>query len=226
MFNCMSERSIVSWNVLIVGLRIHGFGEEALKYFALMELEGMQMDDLIFLGALTACCHAGMVSESLRILNKMTSSYRIEPKHEHYSCLVDLLSQAGQQDKALETLDAMPIKASSTLWGSLLLACQIHQNVSLAETAVERFVELKADDSGVYVLLSNIYADAGMGEDALKARRLMKDDRELKEEAGSSIIEVGCDIHEFVNGEKSLVQVKEIYFVIQSLSKMHMFATE
>ncbi|KAH8502492.1 hypothetical protein H0E87_013972 [Populus deltoides] len=118
----------------------------------------------------------------------------------------------------------MPIKASSTLWGSLLLACQIHQNVSLAETAVERFVELEADDSGVYVLLSNIYADAGMWEDALKARRLMED-RELKKEAGSSIIEVDCFIHEFVNGEKSLVQVKELHFVIQSLSKMHMFAT-
>ncbi|KAJ6991287.1 hypothetical protein NC653_019475 [Populus alba x Populus x berolinensis] len=82
----------------------------------------------------------------------------------------------------------MPIKASSTLWGSLLLACQIHQNVSLAETAVERFVELKADDSGVYVVLSNTYVDAGMWEDALKARRLMED-TELKKEAGRSIIE-------------------------------------
>jgi hypothetical protein len=104
----------------------------------------------------------------------------------------------------------MPIKARSTLWGSLLLACQIHQNVSLAETAVERFVELEADDSGVYVLLSNIYADAGMWEDALKARRLMED-RELKKEAGSSIIEVDCDIHEFVNGEKSPVQVRTTF---------------
>lgn len=73
----------------------------------------------------------------------------------HTQILTSKVSQAGQLDKALGTLDAMPIKVSSTLWGSLLLACQIHQNVSLAETAVERFVELEADDSGVCVLLSN-----------------------------------------------------------------------
>ncbi|KAJ6917331.1 hypothetical protein NC652_019638 [Populus alba x Populus x berolinensis] len=129
-------------------------------------------------------------------------------------------SQAGQLVTPLGTSDAMPIKAGSALWGSLLLAYQIHQNVSLAETAVERFVELEADDSGVYVLLSNKSVDAGMWEDALKAHRLMED-TELKKEAGRSIIEVDCDIHEFVNGEKSLVQVKELHFVIQSLSKMH-----
>ncbi|KAJ6908472.1 hypothetical protein NC651_018779 [Populus alba x Populus x berolinensis] len=82
--------------------------------------------------------------------------------------------QAGQLVTALGTSDAMPIKASSTLWGSLLLACQIHQNVSLGETAVERFEELKADDSGAYVLLSNKYVDAAMWEDALKAHRLME----------------------------------------------------
>lgn len=60
----------------------------------------------------------------------------------HTQILTSKVSQAGQLDKALGTSDAMPIKASSTL-GSLLLACQIHQNVSLAETAVERFVELE-----------------------------------------------------------------------------------
>nr|TKR91031.1 hypothetical protein D5086_0000227490 [Populus alba] len=133
--------------------------------------------------------------------------------------------QAGQLVKAFRNFRCYAHQSRSALWGSLLLAYQIHQNVSLAETAVERFVELKADDSGVYVLLSNKSVDAGMWEDALKAHRLMED-TELKKEAGRSIIEVDCDIHEFVNGEKSLVQVKELHFVIQSLSKMHMFATE
>ena len=141
----------------------------------------------------------------------------------HTQILTSKFSQAGQLVTPLGTSDAMPIKAGSTLWGSLLLACQIHQIVSLAETAVERFVELEADDSGVNVFLSNTYVDAGMWEDALKAHRLMEN-RDLKKEAGRSIIEVDCDIHEFVNGEKSLVQVKELHFVIQSLSKMHMFA--
>ncbi|KAL3584367.1 hypothetical protein D5086_015428 [Populus alba] len=96
-------------------------------------------------------------------------------------------SQAGQLVKAFRNFRCYAHQSRSALWGSLLLAYQIHQNVSLAETAVERFVELKADDSGVYVLLSNKSVDAGMWEDALKAHRLMED-TELKKEAGRKLI--------------------------------------
>lgn len=84
-------------------------------------------------------------------------------------------------------------------------------------------MELKADDCGVYVLLSNIYSDAGMWEDALRVRKLIKD-RKLKKEAGRSIIEVDGDIHEFVSGKKSPDQVEDLDLVIRSLSKMQMFA--
>lgn len=219
-FNCMSERNVVSWNVMILGLGMNGFGEEALKYFALMEMEGIPLDDLIFLGVLTACSHAGMVSQGLHIFNRMTSSYRIEPQIEHYSSLVDLLGRAGELDQALIVLESMPIKASSPLWGSLLLACQIHQNVTLAEVVVERLVQIKADDCGVHVLLSNVYARAGMWENVLQIRKLMKH-RTMKKEAGRSTIEVNGYIHEFVSGEKFHIQVEKLESVIQSLSKIH-----
>ncbi|GAV79949.1 LOW QUALITY PROTEIN: PPR domain-containing protein/PPR_2 domain-containing protein/DYW_deaminase domain-containing protein, partial [Cephalotus follicularis] len=39
MFNSMSKRSIVSWNAMIVGLGMNGFGKEALEYFALVKME-------------------------------------------------------------------------------------------------------------------------------------------------------------------------------------------
>ncbi|KAK1568518.1 hypothetical protein Q3G72_025395 [Acer saccharum] len=57
-----------------------------------------------------------------------------------------------------------------------------------AQFVLERLVELKADNSGVYVLLSNIYADVGMWNDALRIRKLIKD-RNMKKETGSSAIE-------------------------------------
>ncbi|KAJ4851263.1 hypothetical protein Tsubulata_019952 [Turnera subulata] len=223
MFSCMSERNIVSWNAMIVGLGMNGFGEEALEYFASLTREGIPMDDLIFLGVLTACSHAGLVTQGLHIFYQMTNSYKIEPKQEHFNCLVDLLGRAGVLDQALEILDTMPMKPSLTLWGSLLLACRIHKNVALAQVVVDRLVELKADDSGVYILLSNICADAGRWEDAIKAREQMKN-RKVKKEAGKSVIEVDGDVHEFVSGEKSQFQFEELDFVVRSLSKVQSFA--
>ncbi|XP_043701214.1 pentatricopeptide repeat-containing protein At3g29230-like [Telopea speciosissima] len=219
MFNSMPERNIISWNVMIAGLGIYGFGIEAVELFAQMEMQGMPMDDLIFLSVLTACSHAGLVTKGLDNFKKMTSVYGIKPKLEHYGCLVDLLGRAGQLDEAKNVIQSMPMKPNSALWGSLLAACKTYQNVPLAEVSVGKLVELKADDCGVYVILSNIYAEEGMWEHVLKVRKLMSY-RGIKKEAGRSVIEVDGEVEEFVNGKRSHSLSEEIDLVIRSLSMM------
>lgn len=79
-------------------------------------------------------------------------------------------------------------------------------------------MELKADDCGVYVLLSNIYADAGMWEHALRIRKMMRK-RKIKKETGRSVIEIDGNIKEFVSGEIFDVQSEELELVIQSFVK-------
>ncbi|KAJ0112717.1 hypothetical protein Patl1_02083 [Pistacia atlantica] len=221
MFYCMSKKNVISYNVMIVGLGMNGFGEEALECFAQMEREGIPKDDLIFLGVLTACSHAGLVTEGFLIFNCMQEDYKIEPKLEHFSCLVDLLSRAGQLEQALSVIDSMPTKPNSALWGTLLMACRTHQNVALAEVVVKRLVELKADDCGVYVLLSNIYADVGMWDDVLQIRELVRN-RKMKKETGSSIIDIDGSINEFVSGEIHHVWSEELESVIWSFLKVAM----
>ncbi|KAI9176880.1 hypothetical protein LWI28_016353 [Acer negundo] len=218
-FYSMPKKTVVSYNVMIVGLGINGFGEEALECFAQMEREGIPKDDLIFLGVLTACSHAGLVTEGFHIFERMKKDYRVEPKVEHYNCLVDLLARAGQLEQALNVIDSMPMRPNSALWGTLLMACRTHRNVALAEFVVERLVELKADNSGVYVLLSNIYADVGMWNDALRIRKLIKD-RKMKKETGSSVIEVDGNIKEFVSGEINQVWSQQLESIVQSFLRM------
>ncbi|KAK9285655.1 hypothetical protein L1049_024854 [Liquidambar formosana] len=139
----------------------------------------------------------------------MKRAYRIEPKPEHYGCLVDLLGRAGQLEEAQNVIETMPMKPNPALWGSLLLACRTHQHVALAEVVVARLVELKADDCGVYALISNIYADAGMWEGMQRIRELMKV-KKIKKETGKSVIEVEGRTKEFVSGEKSHIRSVEI----------------
>ena len=222
-FNCMPERNVVTWSVMIVGLGMNGYGKEALECFARMEKERIPMDDMTFLGVLMACSHANLVTEGLRIFNRMRDAYRLEPKLEHYGCLVDLLGRAGQLDEAQNIIQSMPMKPNAVLWGSLLLACRIHRNVDLAEILVEKLAELKADDSGVYVLMSNIYADVGIWEGMIKIRKLVKE-RKMKKETGRSVIEVDGNVEEFISGERSHTLREEIELVIWSLAKMSILA--
>ena len=58
-------------------------------------------------------------------------------------------------------------------WGALLNACRIHKNVDLGEEIAEKLLSMGSIESSVYVLLSNIYADAGMWEMVNSVRRKM-----------------------------------------------------
>ncbi|KAG0540696.1 hypothetical protein BDA96_03G431300 [Sorghum bicolor] len=218
-FESMPERSVVTWNVMIVGLGTHGYGLDAVMLFHRMEAERVAVDDLSLLAMLTACTHAGLVSEGLEIFHRMKKDFGIDPKVEHYGALVDLLGRAGRLDQARHAIETMPMEPTPELWGSLLAACRSHSCVELAELSVERLANLGADDSGVYVLLSNIYADEGMWGDVLRIRKLMSDEG-MRKDIGRSVIEVDGEIHEFVNGGGSHLCTDEIYLMLWNLSKM------
>ncbi|OWM79844.1 pentatricopeptide repeat-containing protein At3g29230-like [Punica granatum] len=217
-FDSMTERNAVSYSVMILGFGINGYGEAALKYLFEMVSGGIQGDDMTFLGALTACSHSGLVSEGLHIFDEMRRAHRVEPKLEHYGCLVDLLGRAGRLDQAREVIEAMPMKPNSALWGSFLLACWTHQDPGQAEVAVKKLKELGADDCGTYVLLSNIYADAGFWEESRRIRKFLKDIK-MDKEMGKSVIEVDGNIEEFRSGDDLSMTNKELRQVLWSLSK-------
>jgi hypothetical protein len=82
----------------------------------------------------------------------------------------------------------MEIEPNAIIWRTLLGACRVHGNVELGRLANERLLKLRRDESGDYVLLSNIYASAGEWDGAEEVRKLM-DDGGVRKEAGRSLIE-------------------------------------
>lgn len=224
-FDSMSERNAICYSVMIFGYGTNGHGKKAVELFKQVLFErNVRIDDMLFLAVITACSHAGFVYEGLSIFEQMKGVYGIEPKLEHYSCLVDLLSRSGQLDSAREVIKSMPMKPNcAALWGSLLLACRTHRDIILAEVAVKKLVELKADDCGTYILLSNIYADMGLQEESLRVWKLMKN-RSMDKETGKSSVEVNGIIKEFVSGEKSFIVADALEWIIWSLSSMPLHA--
>uniref|UniRef100_A0A2P2IZ16 DYW domain-containing protein n=1 Tax=Rhizophora mucronata TaxID=61149 RepID=A0A2P2IZ16_RHIMU len=114
----------------------------------------------------------------------------------------------------------MPIESDATIWGSLLRGCRIHHDVKLAEEVAEHVFELEPENTGYYVLLANIYAEAEKWEKVKKLREKIGR-RGLKKNPGCSWIEVKGKVHSFVAGDDSHMQAKKIEALLKMLrSKM------
>lgn len=217
-FGRMRLRNVFTWNAMIGGLAMHGHGEEAISLFDQMKHDRLMPDDVTFITLLCACSHAGLVHEGLAMFQAMKNEFQIEPRMEHYGCVVDLLCRDRKVDEALTFIENMPIKANSVLWATLLGACRSIGHLDLAENIGRRVIELEPDSCGYYVMLSNLYAGVSQWDNALKLRKKMKN-RGIEKTPGCSWIELNGMIHQFVAGDRSHIQTEEIYSMIEEMTQ-------
>ncbi|KAL5807806.1 hypothetical protein ACOSQ3_028497 [Xanthoceras sorbifolium] len=187
-FHGMREKDVSSWNSVIGGLAFHGHAEESIALFSEMQRLKVRPNEITFVGVLVACSHAGKVEEGQRYFKLMKDRYKIEPNIRHYGCMVDLLGRAGLLNETFEFIDRMEIEPNAIIWRTLLGACRIHGNVELGRRANERLLKMRKDESGDYVLLSNIYASRGEWDGVQNVRKLM-DDSGVRKEPGRSLVE-------------------------------------
>jgi len=208
LFDRLHQRNVVSWTTMIVGYAMHGFGKEAINLFEQMQESGVNPNHVTLVGVLSACCHAGLVERGRQCFNQMSQRYHINPAMEHYGCMVDLFGRAGHIDEARDFINRMPIKPDATVWGSLLGACRMQNNIEVGELAAEHLFELNPKDTAAYVLLSNIYAATGRWDDIQKVRQVMKD-MKVEKVPGCSWIEINRQVHAFLVGDISHPQTLE-----------------
>ncbi|XLR28137.1 hypothetical protein HN51_041461 [Arachis hypogaea] len=117
----------------------------------------------------------------------MKNVYGVDPKIEHYGCMVDLLGKEGKLIEAEELVKGMPWKPDIVILGALLAACKNNGNTKVAKRVVEEILTLEPHNHGVHVAMSNIYAEAGQWIEVLRHRRVMKEKR-LKKTPGWSLV--------------------------------------
>ncbi|KAM0023383.1 putative tetratricopeptide-like helical domain superfamily [Helianthus debilis subsp. tardiflorus] len=172
-FNEINDKDTVSWNVMLAGYALNGSVDCAFGFFSRMQDNLVEIDPVSFLSLLSACRHAGLVKEGKRVFKLMKEKHNIEPKLEHYACMVDMLGRAGLFDETLRLIESMQMEPDGGVWGSLLGACQMHGNVKLAELALDNLVRLEPRNQAHYVVLSSIYAQSGRWADARSLRLKM-----------------------------------------------------
>ncbi|OVA12429.1 Pentatricopeptide repeat [Macleaya cordata] len=200
-FSDTKKKDISTWNSIIAGLSIHGYGKDALRMFSEMMNDGFKPNEITFISVFSACSRSGLLDEGRRVLDLMVHVHGIKPSVEHYGCIVDLLGRAGSLKEAEELVEMMPLKEEALgVWQSLLSACRIHSNVELAERVAEKILKLNPKDSYSYVQLSNIYAAKERWNDVREVRRKMRIQK-VRKEPGSSMIEIDGIVHEFLAGD-------------------------
>ncbi|MED6179527.1 hypothetical protein PIB30_001823 [Stylosanthes scabra] len=216
LFHSMAEKNRHSYTVMISGLAAHGGGSEALRVFKVMLEEGLAPDDVVYVGVLSACSHAGLVKEGLKFFNQMQFEHKIEPTLQHYGCMVDLMGRAGMLREAYELIRSMPKKPNDVLWRSLLNACKVHHNLELGEIAAENTFMLNPYNPGDYLVLASMYAQAQKWGDMAKIRTEMVR-KGLLQTPGFSLVEVKRRVYKFVSQDKSQPNFDSIYAMIHQM---------
>ncbi|KAL5991205.1 hypothetical protein ACLOJK_012111 [Asimina triloba] len=215
-FQQMHRKNVLSWSVLIQGLASNGRGREALDIFSSMRHSNIKPNHVTFIGVLSACSHAGLVDEGRCWFEIMRREFGIDPRVEHYGCMVDMLGRAGLIDEAYNVIKTMPIKPNAVVWRTLLASCRVHKNVQIGEESLKQIARLDPKHSGDYILMSNIYASVGRWEDALSIRTEMKE-KGIKKTPGCTLIEIDGEIHEFFAEDSEHPQSEEIYDTLDDM---------
>ncbi|KAL6207848.1 hypothetical protein ACLB2K_018801 [Fragaria x ananassa] len=139
-----------------------------------MQERGLKPDKITCLAVLAACTHGGLVQEGKTYFQMMKEKFNIMPGLQHCACMVDLFGRAGLLDEALMFIRSMDADPDFAVWGALLNACSIHQEVKLGEYIAKMLFFLDCKNGGFLVLMSNLYAAKGRWEDVARVREMMK----------------------------------------------------
>ncbi|XP_059629287.1 pentatricopeptide repeat-containing protein At3g29230-like [Cornus florida] len=188
----IGNKDVFCFNVMIRSLAIHGRIEDAIKIFFLMQKRGLKPNDFTLTSALFACSHGGLLEEGRKIFYNMEKHFGISPKLEHFGCMIDLLSRNCQLEEAQALVKEMPFEPDIAIWGALLGGCRVSSDLKLAKRVIEIAGKLNTDESGVYVLWSNMYASVGQWQEASSAREKMEEKNIWKRTGCSSVIHDSC----------------------------------
>ncbi|MCH96952.1 pentatricopeptide repeat-containing protein, partial [Trifolium medium] len=131
--------------------------------------------------------HSGQVERGLHVF-RMIREYGLDPKPEHFGCVVDLLGRSGRLGEARDLVQELE-EPPASVFDSLLGACRCYLDSNLGEEMAMKLLDMEPENPAPLVVLSNIYAGLGRWREVERIRGLITD-KGLDKLSAVSMIEV------------------------------------
>lgn len=104
-FDAIPSKGSMTWTAIIEAYGCNHQYKDALDHFDWMQAEGFDPNHFTFSIVFCICKRAGFDDEAVQIFNLMVRKHNLKPSEEHYSCIIDLLTQVGRNDEALRFIN-------------------------------------------------------------------------------------------------------------------------
>ncbi|KAM7254117.1 hypothetical protein ACFE04_031799 [Oxalis oulophora] len=173
-FNRSKVRSLIIWTSIIAAHAVHGDAKGALDLYDDMLNCGIQPDSVTFTAILSACTHSGDEILAKNIFYSIFNEHGIQPSVEHYACMVTVFSKNGKLNEAVDFISKMPIEPNAKVWGALLNGAALSSDVELGKFAYDRLFFIEPENTDNYIIMANLYSQAGRWAEANEVREKMK----------------------------------------------------
>ena len=115
-----SRRNVVSWNALVTGYSLHGYGNNVLDCLEKMQLEGLSPNAITFICILKACCSLEYMERGQEVhIGIVKQGFEKDPYVG--SMLVEIYAKNGWLQEAQNAFDNIPVK-DAAVWNALISA--------------------------------------------------------------------------------------------------------
>ncbi|XP_024543377.1 pentatricopeptide repeat-containing protein At4g18520, chloroplastic-like [Selaginella moellendorffii] len=174
-FDAVKSRSVVPWNVMILGYAENGDGALALDFLATMDLQGFSPDSQTIVAALKACGSLVSQEQGREIGGRTVKLATLEKAFAIHSrargliknsfvasSLVDLYAKCGSMEDAERAFEGMDFR-DVVSWNALMLGYAENGEEELA-MEVLRAMELQGCQANSRSFVAALKACSGLGE--------------------------------------------------------------
>ncbi|KAK8478577.1 hypothetical protein V6N13_070478 [Hibiscus sabdariffa] len=189
MFQSLPKKNLVTWNAMISGYAHNGDSVNVIKLFEQLKTErDLKPDWVTFLNVLAGCSHNETpLQQAYQYFASMINDYGIKPTVEHCCCLIRLMGGRGEIRRAGRVIYELGFGSCAVAWKAMLGACGVCNDMKMAMIVAAKVIELEGYSDYVYVMMSNIFAYYHRWGEMSVMRKLMRDQRVMKEVACSWI---------------------------------------
>ncbi|XP_024517968.1 pentatricopeptide repeat-containing protein At2g21090-like [Selaginella moellendorffii] len=119
-FNRMNQRDRASWNTMIVAFSQLGDHRRSMEFLASMDLEGIEPDEITFLGGLEACAGLTAIAEG-KLLHSSIQRWGLDSRLQISTSLITMYGKCGDPELARSIFDNCNSR-DLIFWNAMLAA--------------------------------------------------------------------------------------------------------